>query len=90
MGLIEVKQRNESYLPHRSKWAEGVAVPVDPPSLLWVVYEGEQVVGIYANWEEASTMVGTLYQRQLTRMLLREKQRLQEQLDEKNGSTPKP
>jgi hypothetical protein len=88
MSLIEVKQRNVIQVQSlKSKWIDGVTIPANPPELLWVVYEGEKIVGILSNWEEASILVGALCWAQQTRQLLREKE-LEE--EKKNlGTSPK-
>ncbi|VVP74924.1 hypothetical protein PS934_00130 [Pseudomonas fluorescens] len=89
MGLIEVKQRDVIQIQSlKSKWVEGVTIPANPPKLLWVVYEGEKIAGIFSTWEEASILVGALYWAQQTRQFLREKA-LEE--EKKNpGTSPKP
>ncbi|QHF39590.1 hypothetical protein PspS34_15535 [Pseudomonas sp. S34] len=89
MGLIEVKQRNVIQIQSlKSKWSDGVTIPENPPELLWVVYEGEKIVGIFSNWEAASISVGALYWAQQTKQFLREKA-LEE--EKKNpGTSPKP
>ena len=89
MGLIEVKQRDVIQIQSlKSEWSDGVTIPANPPELLWVVYEGEKIVGIFSNWEEASILVGALYWAQQTRQFLREKA-LEE--EKKNpGTSPKP
>ncbi|MEJ8862716.1 hypothetical protein [Pseudomonas jessenii] len=88
MSLIEVKQRNVIQIQSlNSKWIDGVTIPANPPELLWVVYEGEKIVGIFSNWEEASILVGALYWTQQTRQFLCEKA-LEE--EKKNlGTSPK-
>ena len=89
MGLIEVVQRNVPQLNNlKSKWDAGVTIPNSPKKLLWVVYEGEKIVGIFSDWEEASTFVGALYNAQQTRMFLRELEREEEK--KKLGTTSKP
>ena len=89
MGLIEVKQRDVIQIQSlKSKWVEGVTIPANPPKLLWVVYEGEKIAGIFSNWEEASILVGALYWAQQTRQFLREKAL---EGEKKNpGTSPKP
>lgn len=89
MGLIEVKQRNVAQINSlKSKWRPGLAIPENPPKILWVVYEGEQVVGIFSDWEEASTLVGVLYRAQQTKMFLREKEREDEKKNPGITHTP--
>ncbi|MPQ85485.1 hypothetical protein F0170_16695 [Pseudomonas sp. MAFF 730085] len=89
MGLIEVKQSNVAQINSlKSKWRSGLRIPENPPKILWVVYEGEQIVGIFADWEEASSLVGGLFRAQQTKMFLREKERENEKKNPDITRTP--
>lgn len=74
MGKISADQLNVEQLKKLSRLAPGVSLPADPPVLSWVVWEGETVVGIFPDWESASTLIGRLFQEQQARFQARAKE----------------
>jgi hypothetical protein len=68
LTLVQVKNL-------KAKMASGVGIPSNPPKLLWVVWDGEEIAGIFVDWPSASACIGVLVEKQNIKILLLEKQR---------------
>ncbi|MGY3172410.1 hypothetical protein ACVWYU_001787 [Pseudomonas sp. TE12234] len=40
------------------KFAEGIQPVPDSPNLVWVVFSGSMVIGVFADWPSASAKIG--------------------------------
>lgn len=79
VGRISAEQLTPTQIKNlKAKMASGVGLPSNPPKLLWVVWDGDEVVGIFVDWPSASALIGTLVEKQNIRILLLDKQREEE------------
>ncbi|PTV64453.1 hypothetical protein [Pseudomonas putida] len=51
------------------QFAAAIEIGPDEPDLVWVVFSGEKVVGVFKDWDSASAKVGEILQVQLKHWL---------------------
>lgn len=74
VGRISAEQLTLEQVKNlKAKLASGVGIPSKPPKLLWVVWDGEEVVGIFADWASASECIGGLVEKQNIQIFLTKK-----------------